>query len=104
MIVDIPEASLTQVDDAVAAAVAAFDRWSRTTPAERSLMLLKLADRIEVNAEDYAALEALNCGKPLAPGAAGRNSRHCGLHPVLCWCHPLPAGAGGGADGLAIRQ
>jgi len=48
----------------VAAAVAAFDRWSRTTPAERSLMLLKLADRIEVNAEDYAALEALNCGKP----------------------------------------
>jgi aminobutyraldehyde dehydrogenase len=64
VIVEIPEASLTQVDDAVAAAVAAFDRWSRTTPAERSLMLLKLADRIEVNAEDYAALEALNCGKP----------------------------------------
>lgn len=59
-----PEASLAQVDAAVAAASAAFGSWSRTCPAERSTLLLKLADRIEANAEAYASLESLNCGKP----------------------------------------
>ena len=60
----IPEASPAQVDEAVAAASGAFDSWSRTTPAERSGLLLKLADAIERDAEEFADLEALNCGKP----------------------------------------
>ena len=64
LIVEVPEASNEQVDNAVFAADAAFDAWSRTTPAERSGMLLKLADKIESDAEAYADLEALNCGKP----------------------------------------
>jgi aminobutyraldehyde dehydrogenase len=64
VIAEVPEASSAQVEDAVAAASAAFDRWSRTTPAERSVLLLKLADRIDSQAEDYARLESLNCGKP----------------------------------------
>ena len=38
--------------------------WSRTTPAERSALLLKLADAIDREAEAFATLEALNCGKP----------------------------------------
>jgi len=64
LIVEVPEASNEQVDNAVFAADEAFDAWSRTTPAERSGMLLKLADLIEKDAEAYADLEALNCGKP----------------------------------------
>jgi aminobutyraldehyde dehydrogenase len=64
VIATVAEASLGQVDDAVAAAVAAFPAWSRTTPGERAGMLLKLADRIEADAAAYAALESLNCGKP----------------------------------------
>ncbi len=64
LIVEIAEASADQVESAVNAAAEAFPRWSRTTPAERSLMLLKLADLIEADAEEYARLEALNCGKP----------------------------------------
>ena len=60
----VPEASLQQVDDAVAAAETAFAGWARTTPAERSGYLLKLADRIEQEGETLADLEALNCGKP----------------------------------------
>src|SRR5436190_5468308 len=63
-ILSLAEATPEQVDEAVAAAANAFDKWSRTTPAERSLLLLKLADRIEAEADDFAALEALNCGKP----------------------------------------
>jgi aminobutyraldehyde dehydrogenase len=64
LIVEVPEASNEQVDNAVFAADEAFDAWSRTTPGERSGMLLKLADLIEKDAEAYADLEALNCGKP----------------------------------------
>lgn len=64
LITEVPEASGEQVCAAVAAAGQAFERWARTTPAERSQMLLKLADRIEAEAESFAGLEALNTGKP----------------------------------------
>ncbi|RTL96312.1 gamma-aminobutyraldehyde dehydrogenase [Ancylobacter aquaticus] len=63
-LVELPEASPDQIDAAVNAADKAFRSWSRTTPAERSYMLLKLADRIEAEADAFATLEALNCGKP----------------------------------------
>lgn len=63
-IVSLPDASPAQVDAAVEAAATAFKTWSRTTPAERSGLLLKLADAIEKDAEAFATLEALNCGKP----------------------------------------
>ncbi len=63
-ILALPEASAEQVDEAVTAADAAFQKWSRTTPAERAGLLLKLAGRIEAEADDFATLEALNCGKP----------------------------------------
>ena len=65
LILEVAEASTTQVDHAVAAARRAFGHWSRTTPAERSAALLRIADRIEREAHDFAALEALNCGKPI---------------------------------------
>jgi aminobutyraldehyde dehydrogenase len=64
-IAHIPEASADQIDRAVAAAGKAFDGWSRTTPLQRSAMLLKIADRIEAEADQFAALEAQNCGKPI---------------------------------------
>ena len=63
-IVRLPDASPAQVDSAVDAAAKAFQSWSRTTPAERSGLLLKLADAIDADAEAFATLEALNCGKP----------------------------------------
>lgn len=64
-ILRLPEASGAQVDQAVAAARRAFAGWSRTTPAERSNALLRIADRIERDAQGFAALEALNTGKPI---------------------------------------
>jgi aminobutyraldehyde dehydrogenase len=60
----LPEASPEQVDAAVAAAEKAFATWSRTTPGERSAALLKLAAAIEAEADTFASLESLNCGKP----------------------------------------
>lgn len=65
LIVKIPEASHAQIEAAVAAARRAFATWSRTTPAERAGYLLRIAERIEAEAEEFARLEALNCGKPI---------------------------------------
>ncbi len=65
LILNVAEASNGQVDAAVAAARRAFEGWSRTTPAERSAALLRVADRVEAEAGAFAALEALNCGKPI---------------------------------------
>ncbi len=62
----IADASEAQVDAAVRAADKAFAKWSRTTPAERSALLLKIADGIERDTEEFARAESLNCGKPLA--------------------------------------
>ncbi|MBN8949625.1 MULTISPECIES: gamma-aminobutyraldehyde dehydrogenase [unclassified Rhizobium] len=64
-VLNLPEASLGQIDAAVDAAEKAFTSWSQTTPSQRSAYLLKIADAIERDAEGFAALEALNCGKPI---------------------------------------
>ena len=64
-ILDLPEASADQIDAAVRGAAEAFGGWSRTTPSERSAALLRIAARIEAEAEAFGRLEALNCGKPI---------------------------------------
>ena len=63
-------ASRDQVDAAVAAAKAAFPAWSRMAPKERAQRMLRIADRIEALADEFAALEMQNCGKPLATAKA----------------------------------
>ncbi|WP_137885064.1 gamma-aminobutyraldehyde dehydrogenase [Pseudomonas sp. 2FE] len=65
VLTQIAEASSEQVEAAILAAHRAFGSWSRTTPQQRSLMLLGIADAIEQRADQLARLEALNCGKPL---------------------------------------
>jgi 1-pyrroline dehydrogenase len=52
------------VDRAVEAAAKAFETWSRSTPADRSKALHKLADAIEADAANLSALESANVGKP----------------------------------------
>ena len=61
----IAEASTEQVEAAIQAAHRAFTGWSRTTPQQRSNLLLAIADAVQKQADQLARLEALNCGKPL---------------------------------------
>jgi betaine-aldehyde dehydrogenase len=61
-----PLSSAQDVNRAVDAAHDAFDEWSTTTPGERALALLKLADAIEEHAEELSQLESENAGKPIA--------------------------------------
>lgn len=65
-IATVPLGTSTDVDRAVAAADRAFDGWASTTPGQRAELLLKLADRLETHAEEFAQLESLNVGKPIA--------------------------------------
>jgi betaine-aldehyde dehydrogenase len=58
--------SQEDVERAVKAARAAFDGgWGTTTPMERSLALLKIADALEERADEIAELESANAGKPI---------------------------------------
>ncbi len=58
-------ASPADVDRAVKAAESAFERWSRTSAAERAALLLKAADLIDQNAETLATYETMDNGKPI---------------------------------------
>ena len=63
-IAEAPVSGEEDVARAVAAAKEAFDGWAATTPGERALALLKLAEAIEDHADEIADLESANAGKP----------------------------------------
>lgn len=53
------------IERALDSAHAAKDQWAATSPTERSNILLKIADRIEQNAEKLAYAETVDNGKPI---------------------------------------
>jgi len=63
-IAHVPEGADADVERAVAAARAARVGWRDTTPAERMEALLALADAVDRHADELAALESANVGKP----------------------------------------
>ena len=97
VLLEIAEASPAQVDAAVKAADEAFKTWGQTTPKARAECLLQLAQVIEDNAETFAMLESLNCGKPL----------HCVLSdeiPAVADVFRVFAGAARCLNGLAAGE
>ena len=65
LITEIAEGRQADIDLAVAAAKAAFPKWKAIAAAERGRLLLKLADALEANSEEFAQLESLNTGHPI---------------------------------------
>ncbi|MEU4192590.1 gamma-aminobutyraldehyde dehydrogenase [Kribbella sp. NPDC026611] len=61
-----PLSGREDVDQAMGAAERAFESWRDTTPAERQLALLRIADALERRADEFVAVESRNTGKPLA--------------------------------------
>ena len=55
----------SDIEKALDAAHAAAPAWGKTSPAERSIILNKIADRIEENLESIAVAEAWDNGKPI---------------------------------------
>ena len=68
VIANVPASSQEDVNRAVDAAAKAFETYKQTTPQDRSLLLLKVADALEANADKLGRLESANAGKPV--GAA----------------------------------
>src|SRR5262245_36214966 len=64
----VAEADKADVDLAVRAARNALESgpWGRMDAADRGRLLAKLADLVEKQAEELAALESLNCGKTIS--------------------------------------
>ena len=60
----VPEGTAADVERAVAAARAAQVPFRDTTPARRQELLLALADLVDAHAEELAALESADVGKP----------------------------------------
>ena len=59
------DSTADQVDAAFSAARAAFPGWRDATPSERQLALFRIADAMEARADEFAALESKDTGKPL---------------------------------------
>jgi 1-pyrroline dehydrogenase len=63
LIAKVPASDQEDVDRAAKAAAKAFESWRQTTPQERSLILLKIADAMEARGEELGRLESRNAGK-----------------------------------------
>jgi betaine-aldehyde dehydrogenase len=59
-----PVSEQADIDRAFEVAADAFEAWRDTTPSERQLALLRIADAIEERAEDLIRAESENTGKP----------------------------------------
>jgi len=68
VLAQVAEGDRTDIDAAVKAARKAFDSgpWSRMTSSERGKLIWKLADLLDEHLEEFATLETLDNGKPLA--------------------------------------
>ena len=65
LVTRVPQSNARDIDLAVAAAWEAAATWSKTTAAERSVLLFRIADRIEENIEQLAVVETCDNGKSI---------------------------------------
>jgi len=72
VLANIPDGQKEDIDRAVKAARAAFDKglWRKITPSERGRLIWKLADLMESHLEEFAQLESLDNGKPVTVARA----------------------------------
>jgi len=62
---EVARSTAADIDKALDAAHSAAPAWGKTSPAERSVILNKIADRIEANLESIALAESWDNGKPI---------------------------------------
>lgn len=70
ILVQCPRASEEQLNEAVAAAKAAFPAWAATPIEERRKLIVRMAETIEKNCADLARILTQEQGKPLADATA----------------------------------
>jgi aldehyde dehydrogenase len=65
LIAKYPRSNKEDVEAAINAARAAESEWSKTSATERSVLLNKIADMLEENLEEFAAMDTYDNGKPI---------------------------------------
>jgi malonate-semialdehyde dehydrogenase (acetylating)/methylmalonate-semialdehyde dehydrogenase len=105
---EVPFATITDVDRAVAAAVAAFDGWSRTGLNKRATILFAFREHVRQNAEELARLIVREHGKVLAD-ARGEVQRGLEVVEFACGIPQLLKGefsenVSSGVDSYSVRQ
>jgi aldehyde dehydrogenase (NAD+) len=97
VIAEVAEGDKADIDAAVAAAREQFDggEWSRLDARDRGRLMYKLADLIEAEIDELAALETLDNGKPI------RDSRNADL-PLVVDCLRYYAGWADKIQGATI--
>ena len=84
VLADVAEGDAEDIERAVAAARAAFNGpWSKFKPAERQRLLLKLADLVERDIEEFATLDNAGHGRTDQSYAQQPPAR-AGHAPLLC--------------------
>ncbi len=78
-----PVSTAGDVSKAFRAASDAFEAWSETTPSERQLALIRIADAVADRAEELADVEVQNTGKPRAGNRRRRDRRDGRPDPLL---------------------
>lgn len=98
-IMKVAQATLGDVNDAVDAAHEAFENgeWRKMGPHDKARVLNRIGDLIEENADELAALESMDMGKPLA------FARHFDIQFIAGLFH-FYAGVASGQLGGATRQ
>src|ERR1700751_1573514 len=71
LIATIPRGDAADVEGAVEAAARAFAAWSKVAPRERGRLLLRVADKMEAEAEEIARMIVLETGNALRTQARG---------------------------------
>jgi len=104
----VPLASSTEVDAAVAAARAAFPAWAATTPLRRARVMFKFKELLEQNAQALAELISSEHGKVVSD-AHGEITRGMEVIEFACGIPQLLKGefseqVGSGVDSYSLRQ
>lgn len=85
----IPLAGPAEIEQAVQRAEAAREGWRRTPPEQRRDILVRLADLIEANTQEFARMAALDGGTPLMMGAGGALTAVAWTRYYAGWCDKL---------------
>ena len=74
LLANVAEGDAEDIDRAVAASREAFNGpWSKVKPAQRQVILIRLAELVEQNIEELAALDTLDMGAPITRTRNNRN-------------------------------
>ena len=92
------------VDLAVTAAYDAFPKWSKSSPAQRQMLLRTIADKLRARQLEYAMMESLNNGKTITDYSIDELKKQAALMRGYTLTALCAAGSGHAGGSLSIMD